>query len=149
MKRSKISLEEQEELRSILDRRKVLDAEILVHMIATCELEKENDSIKKRFREILDTPDKEEETNKEIILEYCDNIQTGDMDYLQKCIDVRDALRNTKIDHKELLNRLDGSCPSASGLEDHVGICYETVDDDLSNEEKYDQCKRCWKKVLA
>jgi len=59
MKRSKITLEEQTELQSILDRRRILDAEILVHIIVMGKLEEENNLIKKRFHEILDTPDKE------------------------------------------------------------------------------------------
>ena len=86
-------------------------------------------------------PDVIKQTNKEIILEYCDNVQTGDMDHLQSCIDVRNALRNTNIDHNELLNRLDGSCASSVGLDDYEGLCYETDGDHL--------CKRCWEKVLA
>ena len=93
--------------------------------------------------------DEEIKTNKEIILDYCDNIQTGDIDHLQGCINVRNALRNTELGYKELLNRLDGSCPSSVGLDDHVVLCYETINDNLSNDEKYDQCKRCWAKVLA
>ena len=51
--RHNIILEEQVELRQILDTRKLLDAEILVHMVAMGKLEKENDSLKYRFREIL------------------------------------------------------------------------------------------------
>lgn len=65
-------------------------------------------------------------TNKEIILEYCDNVQTGDIDHLQSCIDVRNALRNTELSHERLLDRLDGPCPSSMGLNDHIGLCYTT-----------------------
>jgi len=87
-------------------------------------------------------------TNREIILDYCANVQTGDIDHLQKCIDAHDALNNTSLDHKELSNRLDGSCPSSMGLDNHIGLCYGTANNNLSNQNKYDLCKRCWEDAL-
>jgi len=35
-------------------------------------------------------------TRKEIILNYCDNIKTGDIDHLQACIDIRESLRRNE-----------------------------------------------------
>jgi hypothetical protein len=84
-----------------------------------------------------------QKTNKEIILEYCDNIQTGDIDYLQSCIDVRESLRDGGIRYY-----LD-HCPSAYGLDDYIGLCEESADDNMSNQEKINQCERCWDRVLV
>ena len=35
-------------------------------------------------------------TGKEIILNYCDNIKTGDIDHLQACINIRESLRRNE-----------------------------------------------------
>jgi len=76
-------------------------------------------------------------TGKEIILNYCNNIKTGDIDYLQSCIDIINALENNDKTH------LISHCPSAFGLEEFIGLC-ETYDE--NNEE---QCSKCWDEALS
>jgi len=50
---SNVTLEEQEELREILNTRKVLSDQKNLHIMAMAEIDKESDLIRKRFIEIL------------------------------------------------------------------------------------------------
>lgn len=79
-------------------------------------------------------------TGRDIILEYCKNVSTNDIDYLQGCNDVvlsleRDGV-NYHFDH----------CPSSYGIDNFFnGDCAEH---EVSQDEQDDQCKRCWERAL-
>jgi len=77
-------------------------------------------------------------TGKEIILDYCENVQTGDIDHLQACIDIKELLRKNEDDRIYLISR----CPSSFGL-NYIGLC--EINDIGFYEE---QCKECWDKAL-
>ena len=81
-------------------------------------------------------------TGKEIILDYCDNIETGDIDHLQSCIDIREALRNNGD-----INYLYYHCPGNYGIDDFIGEC-EIITVDRNHQEQLKQCKKCWDRAL-
>lgn len=78
-------------------------------------------------------------TGKDIILEYCKNVSTNDIDYLQGCNDVVLSLEREGVNY-----HLD-HCPSSVGLDDFRGDC---EDHEVSQDEQDDQCKRCWERAL-
>jgi len=80
-------------------------------------------------------------TGKEIILEYCDNIKTGDIDHLQACIDIRESLRDN--DH---INYLYDYYPGEFGLDDFTGDC--EIKNVIDFKEQLKQCKECWNRAL-
>ena len=82
-------------------------------------------------------------TGKEIILDYCDNIKTGDIDYLQACIDIRESLRRDENDRNYLISH----CPGAFGLDDFIGDC-EIGNVDIGSKEQLKQCVKCWDRAL-
>jgi len=81
-------------------------------------------------------------TGKEIILDYCDNIKTGDIDHLQACIDIRESLRD-----KSDINYFYDHCPSAFGLDDFTGDC-EIENVGIDSKEQLKQCRKCWDRAL-
>ena len=83
-------------------------------------------------------------TGKEIILDYCDNIKTGDIDHLQSCIDIRESLRRDKNDRNYLISH----CPGAFGLDDFIGDC-KIKNVGIDSKEQLKQCEECWDKALS
>ena len=81
-------------------------------------------------------------TGKKIILKYCNNIKTGDVDHLQASIDIKNALRKNIIDKTYLISH----CPSAFGLDDFIGECEKEYVSTYSKQIK--QCKLCWDRAL-
>ena len=81
-------------------------------------------------------------TGKEIILEYCDNIKTGDIDHLQACIDIRESLRRDENDRNYLISH----CPGEFGLDDFTGDC--EIKNVIDFKEQLKQCKECWNRAL-
>ena len=71
-------------------------------------------------------------TGKEIILNYCDNIQTGDIGHLQACIDIRESLRDNGD-----INYLYDHCPSDCEIKNVIDF-----------KEQLKQCKKCWNRAL-
>ena len=82
-------------------------------------------------------------TGKEIILNYCDNIKTGDIDHLQACINIRESLRRNENYRSYLYDH----CPGAFGLDDFIGDC-EIENADIGSKEQLKQCKECWNRAL-
>ena len=82
-------------------------------------------------------------TGKEIILNYCDNIKTGDIDHLQACINIRESLRRNENYRSYLYDH----CPGAFGLDDFIGDC-EIENADIGSKEQLKQCKKCWNRAL-
>jgi len=78
-------------------------------------------------------------TGKEIILEYCNNIKTGDIDHLQACIDIRESLRRNDKDKNYLISH----CPNVFGLDDFIGEC-EKENVGIDSKEVLKQCEKCW-----
>ena len=74
-------------------------------------------------------------TGKEIILNYCDNIQTGDIGHLQACIDIRESLRDNGD-----INYLYDHCPGEFGLDDFTGDC--EIKNVIDFKEQLKQCKK-------
>lgn len=78
---------------------------------------------------------------KEIILKYCKTVKTHDIEHLEKSIENARYIENGQY---EMLN----GCPSAYGLDDHVGLCeIENVGQDYKLQSE--QCLKCWKQVLG
>jgi len=82
-------------------------------------------------------------TGKEIILDYCDNIKTGDIEHLQGCINIRESLRRYENDRNYLISY----CPSAFGLDDFTGDC-EIENVGIDFKEQLKQCEKCWDRAL-
>jgi len=82
-------------------------------------------------------------TGKEIILDYCENIKTGDIDHLQACIDIRESLKRNFIDKTYLLSH----CPSTFGLDKFIGEC-EKESVGIDSKEQIKQCELCWDRAL-
>jgi len=80
---------------------------------------------------------------KEIILKYCDNIKTGDINHLQACIDIRESLRRNDKNRNYLISH----CPSAFGLDEYIGEC-EKENVGIDSKEVLKQCEKCWDKAL-
>jgi len=78
-------------------------------------------------------------TNKEIILNYCDNIKTGDIYHLQGCIDIRESLRKDDKDRNYLVSH----CPGTFGLDNFIGEC-EKENVSINSKEQLKQCELCW-----
>lgn len=79
--------------------------------------------------------------SKEIILNYCSELKTNDIDYLQNALE-----NKSLIEHKEF--HLLNGCPSNYGLDDHVGLCeIEDVGNEFKKQEA--QCLSCWKQALG
>lgn len=79
--------------------------------------------------------------NKDTILEYCKTVMTHDIDHLQNAIENARYIENGEY---EMMN----GCPSAYGLDYHVGICEIEEIDDYTEPQKIDMCNRCWLAVL-
>jgi len=82
-------------------------------------------------------------TGKEIILEYCDNIKTGDINHLQACIDIKESLRRNDKDRNYLISH----CPNAFGLDEYIGEC-EKENVGIDSKEVLKQCEKCWDRAL-
>ena len=81
-------------------------------------------------------------TGKEIILDYCNNIKTGDIDRLQACIDIRESLRKDDKDRNYLVSH----CPGTFGLDNFIGEC--EIENFELGYDSIKQCKKCWDKAL-
>lgn len=80
-------------------------------------------------------------TGRDIILEYCKNVSTNDIDYLHGCNDVVLSLE------REGVNYHFDHCPSSYGIDNFFnGDCEEH---EVSQDEQDDQCKRCWERALT
>jgi len=80
-------------------------------------------------------------TGRDIILEYCKNVSTNDIDYLQGCNDVVLSLE------REGVNYHFDHCPSSYGIDNFFdGDCSEH---EVDEKEQDDQCKRCWERALS
>lgn len=79
-------------------------------------------------------------SGKEVVLSYCQNIQTHDIDHLQNCLD------NERLIKEGNYEQLSG-CPSNYGLDDHVGLC-EIEDVGQDYKKQSEQCLKCWKQAL-
>lgn len=77
---------------------------------------------------------------KELILHYCKNVETHNIDHLQQAIENERYIESGEYD---MLN----GCPSTYGLDDYVGLC-ETEDVGEEYEKQKKQCLNCWKKAL-
>lgn len=80
-------------------------------------------------------------SGKEIILEYCDNVKTHDIDHLQSCLDNANDIRANKYLEYEL-----SGCPSSYGLKEWDGLCFE--EEVKGYKAQCEQCKRCWIQAL-
>jgi hypothetical protein len=94
-------------------------------------------------------------TGKEIIMNYCKNVQCHDIDHLSNCEDVLIELR--KVDKgKEFEYTNVDVCPSSYGLDDFVGTCQlskenEDTYDCLANtdwDKMCEFCQKCWLQAL-
>lgn len=77
---------------------------------------------------------------KETVLHYCKTVKTHDIEHLEK------AIENQRYIKKGEYDMLNG-CPSAYGLDDHVGLC-EIEDVGQDYKKQSEQCLKCWKNAL-
>lgn len=81
-------------------------------------------------------------TGKDIVINYCKNIETHDVEYLER------ALNNLTILEKNgAIENLEG-CPTNYGLESYEELCFQTDTEYMSNKEKEKMCDECWRKAL-
>lgn len=82
-------------------------------------------------------------SGKEIVLNYCKEVLTNDIDHLQSCKDNEIDIKSGKYlkDNYEL-----SGCPSNYGLDEVDGLCFEEEVKGYQNQKK--QCISCWKKAL-
>lgn len=82
---------------------------------------------------------------KDIILKYCDTVETHDINHLENCLDngrlIKELNNDINIDYGYFCG-----CPSSCGLDFYFeGLCHiEDVDDNLQDK----QCEQCWKEAL-
>lgn len=82
-------------------------------------------------------------SGEEIVLEYCDKVETHDIEHLQSSHDNAREIRNGNYLKWEL-----SGCPSSFGLseEEWQGLCYE--EEVKGYKAQCEQCKNCWIKAL-
>jgi hypothetical protein len=80
-------------------------------------------------------------TGEEIVLEYCDNIESNDPLYIQSCLDNARDIRAKKQFEYEL-----SGCPSSYGLDEWNGLCFD--EEVKGYKAQCEQCKNCWIQAL-
>lgn len=80
-------------------------------------------------------------SGEEIILEYCDNVETHDIDHLVSSLDNAKDIRAKNHLEYEL-----SGCPSSFGLDEWDGLCFE--EEVEGYKAQCEQCKKCWIQAL-
>ena len=85
-------------------------------------------------------------SGKEIVLEYCANIETHDVDHLVSCLDNEKDIKSGEYlkDGYEL-----SGCPASYGLDglDELNeLCFK--EETKNFKEQYEQCRKCWIQAL-
>ena len=82
-------------------------------------------------------------SGKEIVLEYCETVETHDINHLHSSIENgRDIKSGEYLEDKYELS----SCPSAYGLDEWDGLCFE--EEVKGNKAQGEQCRKCWLQAL-
>lgn len=81
-------------------------------------------------------------TGKEVVINFCENVETHDIDYLENVLNNLHVLKKNQP-----VADLSG-CPSSYGLEYYEGLCFQEDTKNMSLKEKEKMCNDCWRKAL-
>lgn len=94
------------------------------------------------MEDIINRKDLEKNNPRKAVINFCRNIKTHDIEYLEQ------ANHNLYIlEHNKSTDYLLG-CPNNYGLDFFVGLCWKEYPKEMTNKEKEELCRECWEKAL-